>query len=172
LTTLTHTQELDVDQLYRALAVRLVQIVRLDVRAPEAVIEDACQVAWSRLVRHAGRVRRETALSWLARTAAREAVRLARREGRELSLDAVLEQIGDGGLTVRALHSAGPLEVVEHRERLELVRLLPHRQRTLLWLHALGLTYAEMARSTGCTERTVERQLLRAKHAVRALSTG
>jgi DNA-directed RNA polymerase specialized sigma24 family protein len=38
----------------------------------------------------------------------------------------------------------------------------------LLWLHALGLTYAEIALYAGCTPRTVERQLLRAKRAMRA----
>src|SRR5204863_198167 len=64
-----------VDVLYRQLAPRLERIVRLDVRAPDVVIEDACQVAWSRLVHHCRRVRRETALPWLATTAVREAVR-------------------------------------------------------------------------------------------------
>jgi hypothetical protein len=53
----------DVGDLYRALAPRLEQIVRLDVRAPDPVIEDACQFAWSRLVYHSHRVRRETALT-------------------------------------------------------------------------------------------------------------
>ena len=38
--------ELDVGELYRSLAGRLEQIVRLDIRASDAVIEDACQFAW------------------------------------------------------------------------------------------------------------------------------
>jgi len=53
----------DVGALYRSLSARLEHIVRRDVRAPDAVIEDACQLAWSGLVRHCGRVRRDTALA-------------------------------------------------------------------------------------------------------------
>ena len=157
----------DVANLYRDLAGRLEQIVRMDVRASEPVIEDACQFAWSRLVHHAGRVRREGALSWLAKTAIREACRLERRERRELSLDATLENSGD-----RTLRSGvpGPDELVERRERLTYIGCLPERQQRLLWLHALGLTYAEIALHTGSTRRTVERQLLRAKRSIRNLA--
>ena len=57
----------DVGELYRALAKQLEQIVRVDVRAPDPVIEDACQFAWSRLVHHSDRVRRDAALTWLAK---------------------------------------------------------------------------------------------------------
>jgi RNA polymerase sigma factor (sigma-70 family) len=60
-----------------------------------------------------------------------------------------------------------PDELVEQRERLETIRILPERQQRLLWLHALGLSYTEIALYAGCTPRTVERQLLRAKRAVR-----
>ena len=84
----------DVGELYGALAGRLEQIVRLDVRAPEAVIEDACQVAWCRLLDHSHRVHRETAMAWLARTAVHEAFKLLRRDRRELSLDAAVERRG------------------------------------------------------------------------------
>jgi len=72
---------LPVAELYRELSGRLEQIVRFDVRAPESVIEEACQFAWGRLMDHRHRVRRESALSWLARTAVREAFKLRRREG-------------------------------------------------------------------------------------------
>lgn len=150
----------DLDELYRLLAPRLRQIVRSDVRAPEPVIEDACQIAWSRLIRHAERVRPEAALSWLATTAVREAIKLARRDRRELSLDAELERTG--GLPFPCA-APGPAEVLELRERLAEVGRLPERQQRLVWMHAVGLTYVEMAERTGDTCRTVERQLLRAK---------
>jgi RNA polymerase sigma factor (sigma-70 family) len=154
----------DVGELYRSLSGRLEQIVRLDVRAPDPVIEDACQFAWSRLIHHADRVRRESALSWLAKTAVHEAFKLIRRDDRELSLDAAVEAAGD--VVLRA-STPGPDELFENRERLDAIRCLPERQQRLLWLHALGLSYAEMALYTGCTPRTVERQLLRAKRSVR-----
>jgi RNA polymerase sigma factor (sigma-70 family) len=155
----------DVGELYCALAPRLEQIVRLDVRAPDAVIEDACQFAWSRLVHHSQRVRRDTALSWLVKTAVHEAFKLIRREHRELSLDQAIEVMGE--LAVPS-PIPGPYELREFRERLEKIHLLPERQQRLLWLHALGLSYAEMAAQTQCTVRTVERQLLRAKATLRA----
>ena len=150
----------DLDELYRLLSPRLRQIVRSDVRASEPVIEDACQIAWSRLIRHSEQVRREAALSWLATTAVREAVKLARRDRRELSLDAELERTGELPLPSRA---PGPAEVLELRDRLAELRQLPERQQRLVWMHAAGLTYLEMAERTGDTRRTVERQLLRAK---------
>jgi RNA polymerase sigma factor (sigma-70 family) len=43
---------------------------------------------------------------------------------------------------------------------------LPQRQRQMVWLHGAGLSYVEIAAATGCTRRTVERQLLRAKRAL------
>jgi RNA polymerase sigma factor (sigma-70 family) len=94
-----------------------------------------------------------------------EAFKLIRREDRELSLDAAIEQAGELPFRSRA---PGPAEQAENRERLEAIGKLPERQQRLLWLHAAGLSYAEMAASTGCTVRTVERQLLRAKGKLRA----
>ena len=154
----------DVGELYCALSNRLERIVRLDVRASDPVIEDACQFAWSRLVYHRDRVSRDKALAWLARTAVHEAFRLIRRERRECSLDAALEQLGEADVDPT---TAGPQELLEQRERLGAIRRLPERQQRLLWLNGLGLSYAEMAAYTGCTTRTVERQLLRAKQRMR-----
>ncbi len=162
------TPFLDVDALYRLLALRLARIVRGDVDAPEAVIEDACQFAWSRLICHAGRVRQETALSWLARTAIREAFKLVHRDRREVSLDAAAEEDHLAATLVAPL--PGPEEIVEYRSRLELVAGLSARQQRMLWLHASGLSYEEIALSTGATRRTVERQLLRAKRSVRQMA--
>jgi RNA polymerase sigma factor (sigma-70 family) len=157
----------DIAELYGRLARRLEHIVRLDVRAPDAVIEDACQFAWSRLVHHRHRVQHETVLSWLARTAVHEALKLVRRDGREVSLEAECQDVGELPSTAPT-----PPELVEGRERLCMVGTLPARQQRVLWLHALGLSYAEIAQHEACTLRTVERQLLRARYAVRAADRG
>jgi RNA polymerase sigma factor (sigma-70 family) len=139
--------------------------VRAAVRdAPGPVVEDACQFAWDRLVHHRVRIRRETALAWLARIATREARRLHEREERFVSLDAALERAGDAAVIGE---SPAPDEVTERRERLRSVRNLPERQQRLLWLHALGVDYVEMAAQTGCTTRTIDRQLWRARRALR-----
>jgi|SRR5581483_12303151 len=154
----------DVSDLYASLSDKLERIVRVGVRAPDAVIEDACQAAWSRLLFHAANVQRDAVLSWLARTAVREAVRLVKRDAREMPLSREL-------LEVPADPAHGPHERFEARERLALVGTLPARQQRLLWLHGAGLSYAEMARHERCTTRTVERQLLRAKRSMRAAAT-
>jgi RNA polymerase sigma factor (sigma-70 family) len=150
----------DVGELYGRLARRLEQIVRLDVCAPDVVIEDACQVAWSRLLHHRHRVHRETVMSWLVRTAVREAFRLLRRDRRELPLEAAAEE-------AMLWTHATPALLIECRERLAELDRLPERQQRAVWLHAVGLNYAEIAVYEGCTTRTVERQLLRARQAIR-----
>jgi RNA polymerase sigma factor (sigma-70 family) len=147
-----------VGELYALHAGRLRRIVRSSVRAPEAVIEDACQAAWSRLVAHAASVRPEARLSWLVTTASREAIKLRRRAERDLSLDALVED------DVAFPRARGADELVALRERLGAVRALPLRQQRLVWLAGLGFSYVEMAEQTRQTRRTVERQLLRAKH--------
>ena len=157
----------DVGELYGRLWRRLEQIVRLDVRAQDVVIEDACQFAWGRLVNHRERVRPEATLAWLARTAVREAVKQVRRDNRELSLEAAIETGGDA--LVR-FEGPAPDELVTARERLAQVELLPERQRRLLWMQGLGLSYEEMSTRTGYTPRTVERQLIRARKQVRGFA--
>jgi RNA polymerase sigma factor (sigma-70 family) len=157
----------EVAELYALHARRLERIVRVDVRAPQPVIEDACQFAWTRLLFHADRIRRDTAIAWLTRTAVRHAFKLVGRECRELSLDRVLEE--ESG-PPDCLLAPAPDEIVEQRQRLAELRSLPERQQRLVWLHGLGLNYVEMAAREGCTVRTVERQLLRAKRKVRTVA--
>lgn len=154
----------DIAELYGQLSKRLERIVRRDVRAPDPVIEDACQFAWVTLVSHRDRIRRATTLPWLVKTAQHEAFKLVRRDGRDHSLEATLEQAGD-----RALRTTAPNaeELAFAHDRLEQLERLPARQQRLMWLQGFGLSYDEMARHTGDTTRTVERQLLRARQAVR-----
>jgi RNA polymerase sigma factor (sigma-70 family) len=106
-------------------------------------------------------------LSWLAKTAVREALKLIRREERDLSLDARREGSGDAGLLVR---SPGPDEIAEQRARLELLCVLSARQRMVLVLQAAGFSYEETAARLGMSRRTVERQLMRGRQELRAAS--
>ncbi len=159
----------DVARLYMEEAMRIRRIVRMSVSAPPAVIEDACQVAWSRLLIHRTRLRRESARAWLVRVAVREAIKLVQRERREGSLEALLEQgarsDASGSVDAEMTLPAPPLieDLIEQKHRLNAIRRLPERQRRLMWLSGLGLSYREMAGETGMTRRTVERQLLRAR---------
>lgn len=154
----------DFDAVYRRLARPVQRSVRHTVRAPLPVIEEACQTAWSRLLSADPPVAAEATLVWLTTTATREAVRAARRQRRELSLD------GDrSSAPVIQLHARrpGPDEAAELHEQLAEVRRLPARQQRMVWLQGLGYDYAEIAERTGDSRRTVERQLLRAKRTLR-----
>ena len=167
----------DVARLYVEEAVRVRRIVRMSVTAPPAVIEDACQVAWSRLLIHRERLRRESARAWLVRVAVREAIKSIQRERREWSLEALLEQgarseVGGSAETGITLPTPPLIEdLVEQKHRLESIRALPERQRRLVWLQGLGLSYREIAGETGMTRRTVERQLLRARSSLAKAGT-
>jgi RNA polymerase sigma-70 factor (ECF subfamily) len=150
----------EVGELYAHRAGQVRRLVRHEVRAPEPVIEDACQVAWIRLVGHRERVHRDAAVAWLVTTARHEAFRLIRRASREVPLDGMVDDnYGFDGAAV----GPSPEEIVEARMRLQLLRSLSERQRRLVWLQGLGLSYAEMAELTDMTPRTVERQLIRAR---------
>jgi RNA polymerase sigma factor (sigma-70 family) len=159
----------DVARLYVEEAASVCRIVRMSVTAPPAMVEDACQVAWTRLLIHRARLRRESARAWLIRVAIREVIRSLQRERRERSLEALLERdgrsaVGGAADTVMTLPTPDLIEdLVEQKSRLELIQTLPERQRRLLWLQGLGLSYREMAGQTGMTRRTVERQLIRAR---------
>jgi RNA polymerase sigma factor (sigma-70 family) len=151
-----------IEALYREHGPRLHRLVGRDVGA--GATEDACQFAWSRLLDHSERVRAESALSWLATTAVREAVRITRLSRRDESLEAELAEVGDAALP---LSVADPSDGFERRERLRGLARLPVRQQRLLWLHGLGFSYEEIAEREGCTVRTVHREILRARHATR-----
>jgi RNA polymerase sigma factor (sigma-70 family) len=154
----------DVDELYRAFSKSLERIVRHGVQAPEPVIEDACQFAWARLIHHQARVRRETVLAWLVKTAVREALKLTGHGRREQSLDAELEERGE--VPAPDLRP-GPSELYDQRERLRTLATLSTRQQRILWLYGLGLNYDEIASRDGCSPRTIERQLKRARESLR-----
>lgn len=168
----------DLGVLYAGNAVRVRRLVRHYVRAPAPIIEDACQTAWSRLVGCQGSVRHEAAVAWLVTTAMREVVRATRRTGREMSYeelmgDACEELAGDPDAPAPYVDPApGPEALVQQRARLDALRSLPPRQRRLIWLQALGFDYDEMARATGATWRTVDRQLVRARRRLRELDPG
>jgi RNA polymerase sigma factor (sigma-70 family) len=154
-----------VARLYRDLSGPLERIVRRTVRSPDTVVDDACQFAWSRLIQHRARLREETALGWLARTAVHEAFKLSRRNSRELSLDEALDQGIDPVAT-----TPEPWELLAQRERVGLLAEIEPRPRRMIWLRALGFSYAEMAAHERCTPRTVERQLTKARSVLREQS--
>lgn len=147
--------------LYEELAPQLVRIVSKNLTAPESVIEDACQLAWSWLIQNRESVEVGGELGWLSTTATRAALRQLRTRRHEVSYEA--ESDGEEELSARTDPGPGPDRIAEYRERLAEIHTLPVRQQQMLWLHGFGYGYVEIAEHTGDSLRTVERQLLRAK---------
>jgi len=157
----------DEAQLYHALSRRVLRIVQHQVRTNTANIEDACHSAWVAFLRRSDHIERDATLSWITTTAIHEAYALIRTQQRTASLEQTLDL---GGEPIDPSPSTRPMERAEQRERLQLVHRLPDRQRRIVLLQAAGLSYAEIARVTGDSERTVERQLYRARHSLAALA--
>jgi len=155
----------ELDTIYPRLAPQLEKIVVCKVGLPNAVLEEACQVAWGQLALRRPEVAPGHELPWLATTAIRAARRLMHAGRDDLSLDDEEQQehLIELGAVV-----PGPESAVEVRGRLAAVLELPARQRRMVLMHGAGYGYVEIAERTGDSLRTVERQLLRAKQQLRA----
>jgi RNA polymerase sigma factor (sigma-70 family) len=157
----------DEGELYRALSARVLRLVDRQVRTSPENVEDACHFAWVAFLRHTDDLHRDSALAWLTTTAVHEAYKLIGREKRAASLDQALES----GLDPPARATSNePLDRAHQHEQLGLVRQLPERQQRIVLLQAAGLSHAEIAATTGDTERTVQRQLYRARSTLAVLA--
>jgi RNA polymerase sigma factor (sigma-70 family) len=156
----TASPPLDLAAKYDQDASRLQGMVSQNISAPPELIEEACQIAWSRLHGRAGEVPPQSAFGWLLTTALRETLLQLRLRDRDVRLD-------DPGALAQVIslpaREPGPDGLTELHERLAEVRELPVRQQRMVWLHGFGYDYQEIAVHTGSTRRTVERQLARAR---------
>src|SRR5688500_911907 len=127
------------------------------------LIEDACQTAWTILVRR--QPDRASVFGWLYVVAIHEAYRLSAIERREVRLeDLVIE--GDWETIL-----AGRVTVEDQFEALDALRALaslPHPQRRDLSLRVAGFSYREIAAMTGGrTYTNVNKHLVKARAAIR-----
>ena len=160
----------DEEALYRAHHTRLLHLTDRDVSARPQVIEDACAFAWAELV--ARQPARTSIVGWLRVVARREAIRLARCDRVTVLMSAIdpdgLAEHGRSTSCARA--SAG-----EHGEALEALALraeLPERKRSFLAAKVAGFSYVEIAAELGVSWLTVNRQLVRARAAIREARDG
>lgn len=150
--------------LYAELAPNVRRIVASNLAAPSGVVEDACQVAWSRLITHRAEVRDGAELGWLVTTATRVMLRTLHARRREVSYEIEAEA---GELWQRVDPRQRADLRSELSDRLGELRALTPRQRQLLSLRGIGYGCAEIAARTGDSERTVERQLIRGRRRLR-----
>jgi RNA polymerase sigma factor (sigma-70 family) len=148
----------DEEDLFRRHHDQLRRIIARDVRASPQLIEDACAYALLELV--ARQPERSNPIGWLRVVAGREAVRLARYDRRLRALGRTLPDTG-----------AAADRWLELRAGLEAVSALPPPQRAALTLRVSGHIHAEIGAALGMTARTVERQLGRARKAMRRADT-
>lgn len=128
--------------------------------ATPTVLEDACQYAWCQLVRRDDITLDRHGFWWLYGVAVHEVWLLTGKQRNEQPIDA----LGPETIPADVFTSLDDVPLtVERRELIRLIDGLPERQRRLIILRATGFSYAEIARMTGDTTRTVERQLRRAR---------
>jgi DNA-directed RNA polymerase specialized sigma24 family protein len=152
----------DEDELYRRHHHELQRAVARAVHAPRELIEDACQNAWTILLR--AQPERGSIFGWLYVVATREAFRLCERDRRHLHLEAMLQ----GSWHAVIADTVSIDDVLEAREALEILASLPDRQRADLTLLVAGFSYAEIRKLTGGrTHTNVNKYLAKARARVR-----
>ncbi len=154
------------ETIYPQLAPQLEKIVVRNLGLTDAVLEEACQVAWGKLALRRSEIAPGHELGWLATTAIRAALCLMRAGRGEVSLD---DEQHDRLVELGAV-APGPESAIEARARLAAVLQLPVRQRRMVLMHGFGFGYEEIAERTGDSRRTVERQLRRAREHLRVLA--
>jgi DNA-directed RNA polymerase specialized sigma24 family protein len=163
ITTSSERRE-QISAFYARHATRLQERVRRHAHVPEQTIEDACQHAWTILVRRRD-IRLDAAgFSWLATVAIREAWH--RDAVPETPIGAFQGPPHDHDCDrseppARDDRSAEDraLERIEHTERIGTLATLKPREREALTLQGLGYSYREIARLTDSTYSAVNRRI-------------
>src|SRR5438874_1559007 len=137
----------DEDALYRRHHRDLQRAVAHAVNAPREVIEDACQNAWTIMLR--AQPERRSIFGWLYVVATRDAFRLCERDRRQLHLEAI-SPTWDAVIS----DASSIDDILEAREALAILAGLPDRQRADLTLLVAGYSYVEIAEMTGGRSHT------------------
>ena len=115
---------------------------------------------------------------WFMRIIVNDAVKVARRQQRDLSLDAKADGDGEQSLfQILQSHAAGPEEVAEKTEVRQAIwdalgALSPENRSAVVLHYFLGFQQAEIAERTGAPVGTVKRRLHDARRRLRVLLAG
>jgi DNA-directed RNA polymerase specialized sigma24 family protein len=152
----------DEDDLYRHHHRNLQRAVARVVNAPRELIEDACQTAWTIMLRN--QPDRIAIFAWLRVVAIHEAYRLSAADGGAHLEDLPQSQGWDAVI-------ADPVTIdatLEARRALRSLAELPARQRQDLSLRVAGFSYREIGRMTGDrTYANVNKHLRKARARIR-----
>ena len=144
------------------------------VNASPELVEDACQAAWTILLR-AQPDRGLTLLAWLRTVAVHEAYRLLRCQQATVSLDALTPPGGHDESTTPEdwlpVLAEDRLDTqLEARRALRALRALPAEERQLVAWKAAGYSYEEIRELAGGVSYTrVNKRLVRGRLRLRAL---
>ena len=167
----------DETELYRTHHRALIGRTRRAVNAPEALIEDACQVAWTQLLIYQPEPR-ENVLAWLTVVARNEAYRLARDYKRVLPASSITTTDEEGNRTefdpdLAPGPDRDPLLGHDAREALAALAELKPAQRTTIALKVAGYKYKEIQELAGGKTYTwVNRHITEGRAALRAATAG
>jgi len=154
----------DEAELYRRHHHDLHRAVAHAVNAPRELIEDACQTAWTILLRT--QPDRHAIFAWLRVVAIHEAYRLSARDRRHARLERLHADDGDWRDVIadpRALEDA-----LEALEALRTLAALPRRQREDLTMKIAGYSCEEIRNLTGGrTFTNVNKSLVKARRRIR-----
>ena len=162
---------------YAHCADRVRRAVAANAVASEDTIDDACQTAWTVLMRRADITLNERGIAWLTTVAIREAWRLS-STARELPVgtfqgdprghdDSDLPEPAD---TLTAGTEEQALARLQHAERIADLQTLKPRERRDLYLFAIGYRYSEIAQATRSTYTAVNRRLTEGRAHLRRLT--
>jgi DNA-directed RNA polymerase specialized sigma24 family protein len=153
----------DEDDLYRRHHHDLRRAVTHAVNAPPELIEDACQNAWTIMLR--AQPARTSIFGSLYVVATRETFRLCERERRHIHLETILPN-GSWDAVIADAFSID--DILEAREAVTILAGLPERQRTDLTLLVAGFSYREIAHMIGGrTHTNVNKSLVKARRRIR-----
>ncbi len=159
------SQRGDEERLFERYDKRLRRATQLSVNTSPDIVDDACAFAWMKLL--ANQPRRETLFGWLKVVARNEALRL---DGLVRGVASLGHAPADEGAVPEPAAVRGRLETVqgmlEVRERLA---ALPARQRDLVFLHAAGWRYQELAEREGISSTRVNQLLASASVRMREM---
>jgi RNA polymerase sigma factor (sigma-70 family) len=147
----------------------LLRVVRANVVATDALIEDACAMAWEVFMRKQPD-RGPKLFGWLRTVAIREAWRLSSIQRRQPALEELVHPKAQArGETWEAIvpGQADTERYVDAKVALRILADLPEKQRRYLVMIVAGWRYDEIMRETGATYTNVNKHLTRARANVR-----